>query len=95
MPFIPNPFLEAELRASPAFNVAMHSIREHIAQEARDTAPVSTDPGDPTPGSFRDSIHVEGDNVVADDPVANIIEFGSEDTPVFATLRRAAEAVTR
>lgn len=71
---------------------ALRKVAEHQADEARRTAPVDT-------GAYRDSIHVEEDTspdgrarvfVVADDPKAAALEFGTSDTPRFRTLGRAA-----
>ncbi len=71
---------------------ALRKIAEAQADEARRTAPVDT-------GAYRDSIHVEEDTspdgrarvfVIADDPKAVFIEYGSQDTPRFRTLGRAA-----
>lgn len=78
---------------------AERKIAESGRDYARSIAPVSDDPSDPTPGSFRDSIHVEEDHdhgtwaIVADDPAAPYIEFGTEDTPAFRTLGRTAKRV--
>ena len=61
-------------------------IAGEVAEEAQAIAPVGT-------GRYRDSIHPDGDYVVAgNDTVyyAWILEFGSVDTPVFATLTTAA-----
>jgi len=71
---------------------ALRKIAEAQADEARRTAPVDT-------GAYRDSIHVEEDTspdgrarvfVIADDPKAAFIEYGSQTTPRFRTLGRAA-----
>ena len=71
---------------------ALRKIAEAQAEEARRTAPVDT-------GAYRDSIHVEEDTspdgrarvfVIADDPKAAFIEYGSQTTPRFRTLGRAA-----
>lgn len=63
-----------------------------IAESARANAPVRT-------GTFRDSINVEqsGDvvAVVNDDPVAGYVEYGTSDTPAFATMTNAARQFGR
>lgn len=55
---------------------------------ARALAPVDTE-------NFKDSIHVYQDDdrygIQSDDEAANIIEYGSEDTPEFAVFTRTAE----
>ena len=94
--FVPRPGFAAELRRSAGVQKACKSAAEDVATRARDIAPVSDDPSDPTPGSFRDSIHAEdsdeGARVVADDPAAVYIEFGTAKDPPHGTLRQALEA---
>jgi hypothetical protein len=65
---------------------------ESVAQEAKLIAPVGDAARDPHPGRYRDSIRAEGNDVVAGGREAFyawMLEFGTVDTPVFATLRRA------
>jgi hypothetical protein len=68
---------------------AMRRAGEQAAQEAQRLAPVDT-------GEYRSSIRVvdtpTGARVVAEDDKATYIEFGTEDTPAFAPLRRGTEA---
>jgi hypothetical protein len=63
----------------------------NIAERARATAPVGG-ADDPHAGRFRDGFRAEGNRVVNDDPVGRYIEFGTSDTPTFATLRNATDA---
>jgi HK97 gp10 family phage protein len=62
--------------------------RKAIAEEARQNAPVgSSSEGDQHPGQLRDSIHIDGEKVVADAPEANFVEHGTvymEAQPFFA-----------
>ena len=88
-------FDKAFAHSEEARDYALRKARE-AAQYARERAPVAT-------GAYRDSIEadvVEEDDgwkgrVVADVPYAVYLEFGSSDTPAFATLRRAGEAIER
>jgi hypothetical protein len=79
-----------KLSVAPQMTAAMLAGAKFAAEEAKRIAPVLT-------GSYRDSIRaevVEGKaKVIADDMAAGFIEFGTEDTPTFAPLRRAAEAI--
>ena len=87
--FAPNPNLSRELEQSADMRSAMVRAAEVAADESRRIAPVDT-------RQYRDSIRVEvtpdGARVVADDEASVYIEFGTEDTPTFAPLRRGAEA---
>jgi hypothetical protein len=63
-----------------------------VAREAKLIAPVGKPAKDPHPGRYRNSIRAEGNDVVAGSRnafYAWMLEFGTIDTPVFATLRRA------
>lgn len=90
--FIPNPLGIEALKVSPFMVYGMNSVAEDVADRAQSIAPVLT-------GAYRDSIHAESGieggtargRVVADDEAAPYIEFGTSDTPTFATLRRALE----
>jgi len=55
-------------------------VLEHAADTARGLAPVGG-ANDPHPGQLRDSIHVEGDTLVADTDYAASVEFGSIHNP--------------
>lgn len=90
-----NPNLVRALEQSVEVRNAQARKAEQGAEEARQLAPVSDDPENPTPGSFRDSIKAEGNKFYSDDPAAPYIEFGTSDTPAHATLRRAAESLAR
>ncbi len=88
-------FDKAFAHSEEARDYALRKARE-AAQYARESAPVAT-------GAYRDSIEavvVEEDDgwkgkVIADVPYAVYLEFGTEDTPTFATLRRAGETIER
>lgn len=85
MTFLPNPFLEAELEKE----LDVSEAAEVAAQIARAIAPVDS-------GEYRDSIHVESDGeqtrLVAGTDHGIYVEIGTEDTPAFHVLTRAAEA---
>ena len=87
--FVPNPALERRLRESAEMRAAMRRSAEAAVEEAQRLAPVDT-------GEYRNSIKVvdtgSGVRIVADDDKASYIEFGTEDTPAFAPLRRGTEA---
>lgn len=87
--FVPNPSLERRLRESAAMRAAMRRAAEAAVPEVQGLAPVDT-------GEYRNSIKVvdtpTGARIVADDDKASHIEFGTEDTPAFAPLRRGTEA---
>ena len=90
--FVPNPLLTKELEASEGVQHALEEKAQKGAEFARSIAPVVT-------GTFRDSIHADGNEIVAD-PVNSsgegygaFVEFGTSDTPAHATLRRAADAL--
>jgi pectin methylesterase-like acyl-CoA thioesterase len=88
--FIPNfPVIYKLIPKMPIVQAAINIVGQDMEEIARATAPVAT-------GKYRDSIHVieDGDGIilVADDEKAHYIEFGTEDTPAFATLRKAAES---
>jgi len=99
MSFVPNPAFEAELLRSPEMVHALGTIAEKKAEKARATAPVGSG-DDPHPGQFRDSIGWDAGyedgvaigRVFSDDPDFIYIEFGTEDTPRFATLRNCLES---
>lgn len=86
--FVRNPGFERQLARSDEMRAALRRAAEDAAAEARAVAPVDT-------GEYRSSIRVEesaeGVRVVSDDDKASHIEFGTQDTPAFAPLRRGAE----
>lgn len=99
MRFVPNKAFEAALLRTPEMVAMLGHIAAEKADFARSIAPVG-DPGeDPHPGQFRDSIdHDAGiENGIAKGRVLSTdedflyIEFGTEDTPAHATLRRSLE----
>jgi hypothetical protein len=89
--FVPNPNLLAELEREEAIQEELHRAAERVAATARRIAPVGDAAMDDHPGEFRESISAEGTNVVADDPNAVYIIFGTSHSPPHDTLRRAAE----
>lgn len=92
MSFTPNPSLLSELERAALFEEELKKAAERIAETAQQIAPVG-DPSEPDDhaGQFRDSIHADGTQVIADDPNAVYIIFGTSRTPPHDTLRRAAE----
>lgn len=88
MTFLPNPLLDVELERELISSGAMKEPAEQIASTARDIAPVDT-------GEYQASIHVESDSsgtaVVAGTDHGVWVEWGTEDTPAFHVLTRAAE----
>lgn len=94
--FVANPAFMQLLENSQEVDDARMETAENVAQVARENAPQRS-------GSYKENIHVERElaegrpraRVVADDPTgaAGLIEFGTEDTPAFAPLRRALEMV--
>ena len=89
MRFVPNPFIGELLKRSPLVKSALENRAEEAVEQVKAIAPVDT-------GAFRDSIHTTTENgdvqLVADVPHAVYVEFGTSDTPIFAPLRRGAEA---
>lgn len=63
-------------------------LAARVAAEAQRIAPRLT-------GEYADSIHADGPRVRADSDHAVWVEFGTEDTPTFAPLRRAADQVMK
>lgn len=92
--FIPNPAFVALMEKEPTYLAAMSTIADLVAEEAREIAP---QPGSGHPyatGAYRDSIRTSGSTVGAGDDeawYAWILEYGSVDTPAFATLRTAVK----
>ena len=88
MRYVPNvPGINAA--ATAAGTVGVKLVTDMTVDIARDTAPVLT-------GTYRESIKqrvlgLEG-VVFSDIRYAPYLEFGTSDTPTFATLRRASEA---
>jgi hypothetical protein len=99
MTFVANPAFEAELVRSPEMVHALKQIADRKAAKARSIAPVGNPDEDPHPGQFRDSIESDAGiengkaigRLLSTDPDFVVKEFGSEDTPAHATLRRAVE----
>jgi hypothetical protein len=89
--FEPNRHFEVEMLAEGVGRPELIAAAEQAAELARADAPVSS-------GNYRDSINagaVDDDVLLwTDSPYGALIEWGSEDTPVFATLRTAAEQTT-
>lgn len=87
------PFLD-DLYREAALREALRETAKQGAEDARALAPVDE-------GTYRDSI--DGDVIVedgvpvarwgSDDPKWAYIEYGTEDTPAFATLRRSFDRV--
>jgi hypothetical protein len=88
--YVPNiPAIKVAGDAAGAIGV--RKLVEMAVEEAKSIAPVDT-------GTYRDSIRGTFDGVHgqvgSDLRYAVYLEFGTSDTPIFATLRRAVEAVT-
>jgi hypothetical protein len=86
---------DAEFRAaidSPELNQAKLELAEKVKDYWKSIAPEDT-------GAYRDSIHIEigadAVRVVADDEAASYIEFGTSDTPEFATRAKTAAKFAR
>lgn len=91
--YIPNrPYIYGVIPELPIVQIQVSHKADKIAERAKSIAPVRT-------GFYRDSIvavEAEGGKpgewvVVANDPKAAYLEYGTSDTPTFATLRTAAE----
>lgn len=91
--YIPNrPVIYNVIPETPHVSIWVSHKAEVIAARAKAIAPVRT-------GTYRDSIRAmeaEGGNpgewvVVSTDPKSVYLEYGTNDTPTFATLRRAAQ----
>lgn len=90
---IPNPAGIALIGFEPTVGIQLGIKAARIAGVAKSIAPVDT-------GAFRDSIDsdvVRGEagfegRVTTDSPYWFYLEYGTSDTPTFATLRRALEA---
>ncbi len=82
--FIDQADIDEALRSDDVIAGALE-LAQRVADYWRSISPVDT-------GAYQDSIEVQraGDNVyvVATDPQAHIIEYGSEDTPEFAPRAR-------
>lgn len=91
--FVPNPAGWAELNRSQQMVDALHEVAEAIVEHAKTLAPHDT-------GDYRDGIEadagIDGEVAVgrvnANDWKSGLLEFGTENEPAHATLRRAAEA---
>ena len=96
--FVPNPAGMAAIAVM--VGTFMRYVAEKIVEQARAIAPY----GDSEP-HYRDMIHVSQGPITSEDGVpgwrvnawkytSGFLEFGTSDTPVFATLRRASESVS-
>lgn len=102
--------IEAEIRrkiSEPESKAEIARQAKAFADEgvayAQSIAPVGGE-GDPHAGAFRDSIHAATGEPVdglptyqirSDDPEANIIEYGSVNSPEHATFAKTAEYLQR
>jgi hypothetical protein len=89
------------LRA-PFMEAAMVARAEAIRARAVAAAPVSNDPDNPTPGSYKASFHVRSHSrggatkdraeaiLYNDDPAAFWVEFGHRGREPYGVLKRAA-----
>lgn len=85
--YVPNYFGIFSLARHIGVNRALGYKASRIALVAKSIAPVRT-------GEYRDSIGTSGNRVYAAARHSKYVEFGTGDTPVFAPLRRAADAET-
>lgn len=87
--FVPNPRFESQARQSREMREAIRRATEPALREAQRLAPVDS-------GEYRDSLQIvedaDGVRLMSDDDKASFIEFGTEDTPAFAPLRKGTEA---
>lgn len=92
----PNPRFEQAFRHSDEARAYALTKAEEAARHARGIAPVAS-------GEYRASITADVEEtldgwaglVIAGAPHSVYVEFGTEDTPTFATLRRAGETIER
>lgn len=92
----PNPGFDQAFAHSDEGRAFALERAEAAAGIARDNAPVAS-------GQYRDSIRADVEEtsegwtgrVIAEAPHSVYVEFGTEDTPTFATLRRAGETIER
>jgi hypothetical protein len=85
--YVPNFFGIRTLARSIGVNRALGYKATRIGSVAQRIAPVRT-------GAYRDGIVVSGNRIMATAAHSRFVEFGTSDTPVFAPLRRAADAET-
>lgn len=91
--FIPDPDFPQEWAESEDARRLAEDYAEAGLRHAKSIAPVRT-------GAYRNSLRAEVSEtstgwvgmILSDDPAAPFIEFGTERTPTFATLRRALES---
>lgn len=76
----------ASLEDSGEVKEILEDAGSKMVDQAKAIAPVDT-------GAYRDSIRYEDGALKSDVDYAFVIEVGSNDTPAFAPLRRAAESV--
>jgi hypothetical protein len=93
--------IDEALESDPEVAEAVLELAEAAAEYWRSIAPVG-DAHDPNAGKYRDSIRVEVDEnsslksgnqvyVLTDDPIANLIEYGSAHNPEFACRARTED----
>ena len=82
----------AELKDNPAVVAALEWVAQEGAAYWQSIAPVGDPDLDWNAGDYVSSIEVEADGsdvyVIAQDPAANIIEYGNATTPEFACRAR-------
>lgn len=95
--FVPNPPGIALLAHTPRMGAAMLAWAEYVADIARSIAPRGEGEG----GHYADQIEADGPvtnalgtgaRVNANKFTSHFLEFGTSDTPRFATLRTAVDA---
>lgn len=84
--FVANRAFEAELKRSPAYKAEMALRAKAGAEAARRIAPRGST------GDYAESIQVDDNRVLTDDPAGHLVEWGSVNNPAYAPLRKGAEA---
>jgi HK97 gp10 family phage protein len=88
---------EVSAEVAERLESGMEAIREGIAKDASDNAPVGDPATDPHSGQLRDEIHVDGDKVVSGAPHSLFVEKGTVFMPaqpfMAPAVQRGREAV--
>lgn len=84
--FTPEREFERALQHAPQMSLHLQDAARAVADEVRAAAPV----GDT--GNYRRSVKADGGRVVSEDPFWHLVEFGSQNNPPYAPLRRGVRA---
>jgi hypothetical protein len=82
--FVPN--LAQVLGGQADVKAIAHERAEEALTVAQDIAPVTT-------GHYRDSLQVKDNQLLTDDPMGHLVEWGSAHNRAYAVLRQAADEV--